>query len=76
MKSESAKLELIEWLTRIEDKNLLNSLLLFKKSNETLDWDDTLSAENRNLLNEGLTDIRKGRTVSSEKVWSKYGRKA
>lgn len=75
MKSQTTKLELIEWLTRIEDKGLLNSLLLFKKANESLDWADTLNDEQMNQLNEGLEDFRKGRTVTSEKVWAKYGRK-
>lgn len=76
MKSEAAKLELIEWLTKINDKSLLDSLLLLKKSSESFDWADSLTENQRNLLSEGLEDIRKGRTVSNEKVWAKYGRKA
>lgn len=76
MKSDAAKLELIEWLARLEDKGILSSLLQFKKANESLDWADDLSPIQRNLVEEGLEDIKAGRTVTRDKVWAKYGRKA
>ncbi|MCX6312795.1 MAG: hypothetical protein NT084_14325 [Bacteroidetes bacterium] len=76
MKSEVAKLELIEWLAKIEDKGMLSSLLFLKKSSESFDWADQLTIDQRNRVEEGLEDIEKGRTLSNEKVWKKYGRKA
>lgn len=72
MKSDAAKLDLIEWLTRMQDTVLLQSLLNYKKANENMDWADTLIPSQHNQVEEGLEDIRKGRTVSSEKLWSKY----
>ncbi|CAN5273842.1 hypothetical protein BH09BAC5_BH09BAC5_11880 [soil metagenome] len=76
MKSDSQKLELIEWLTKLNDKAILSSLLFFKKSNESLDWADNLSIEQRNRVEEGLQDIKTGKTVSNGKVMAKYGRKS
>ena len=32
--------------------------------------------DQRNRVEEGLEDIENGRTLSNEKVWKKYGRKA
>jgi hypothetical protein len=76
MKSDAVKLELIEWLTKIEDKLLLKSLLNYKKANESLDWADSLTSDQKSMVAEGLEDIKKGRTQSSKKVWAKYGRKS
>jgi hypothetical protein len=75
MKLDATKIELIEWLTKLDDKAVLSSLLFFKKSTETMDWADDLSPEQRNRVEEGLADIKAGRTVTSEKFWAKYGRK-
>lgn len=76
MKSDATKLELINWLTKIEEKALLCSLLFLKKSSESLDWADALSSEHKNCVEEGLQEIKSGKTVSNSKVWEKYGRKA
>ncbi|HET6990367.1 MAG TPA: hypothetical protein VFJ43_03540 [Bacteroidia bacterium] len=76
MKSEATKLELIEWLAKTDDKGILSSILFLKKSAETLDWADQLTIDQKNRVEEGLEDIKAGRTITSDKVWAKYGRKA
>lgn len=68
------KLELIQWLTQMNDKGLLASLLQFKKANEAADWYDTLSLEQQAAIAEGEADIVAGRVRSSAEVWKKYGR--
>ena len=75
MKAETTKIELIQWLAAIEDKTLLSSLLSFKKANESLDWADQLSKKQLNEIKQGLDDVKKGKTTSSEKLWASYGRK-
>jgi hypothetical protein len=75
MKAETTKIELIQWLAAIEDKTLLSSLLSFKKANESLDWADQLSKKQLNEIKQGLDDVKKGKTTSSEKLWAAYGRK-
>ena len=75
MKAATIKSELIQWLKAIEDKSLLASLLSFKKANESVDWADSLSADQLKDIEEGLEDIKQGRVISGEKLWASYGRK-
>lgn len=76
MKPDSTKIELIEWFAKLDNKAVLSSLLFYKKSSQSLDWADELSTEQGNRVEEGLADIKEGRTTTSAKVWAKYGRKA
>ena len=75
MKIDAAKLELIEWLMKIEDKALLSSLLFYKKSSQSADWSDKLTPAQQKAIDEGLNDIKEGRIASHQKVMAKYGRK-
>ena len=74
MNSESIKSELIEWLTRLDDKSILTSLLQFKKSSESGDWADNLTPEQIESLQRGLSDLENNRVISSKDFWSSYGR--
>ena len=74
MKSQSIKLELIQWLSQMTDQAMLKTLLHFKTIEESNDWADNLTRSQIEEINAGLEDIRKKRTIPSEKVWSKYGR--
>lgn len=68
------KLELIQWLSQLDDKGLLSSLLNFKKANEAGDWYDTLTAEQKAAVAEGEADLAAGRVTPAAEVWRKYGR--
>jgi len=74
MKSESIKLELIAWLTKLEDKNILSSLLKLKKSAETEDWSDHLSDEQLASLQKGISELEDNLVISSQDFWKNYGR--
>lgn len=75
MKTEAVKLELIQWLSGINDEDVLASILRFKKNVQKYDWADDLTPSQVKQIEEGLEDIRKGRTIPSKEVWKKYGRK-
>ena len=75
MKAESIKNELMEWLSKLDDKSLLTSLLQFKKSAESGDWSDNLTKEQLESLQRGLSDMEKGNVISSKDFWNSYGRK-
>lgn len=45
MKTEHLKLELIQWLASLEDKQVLQTLFRFKNIQEKTDWRDTLTEE-------------------------------
>jgi len=76
MKENALKLELIQWLAGLEDKNVLQTLFHYKHISEKSDWWDDLTLEQRKKVEKGLADIKAGRVVSSKEVWSKYGRKS
>lgn len=74
MTTKAAKLELIDWLSGIHDRELLAALLFYKKANEATDWADGLTAAQKDAVRAGLEDVRQGRVHSSAEVWKKYGR--
>ena len=74
MKADTLKLELIQWLSSLEDKQVLQSLFFFKNIQQKTDWWDELTEEQLTKINKGIEDIKKGRTISSKDIWKKYGR--
>lgn len=74
MSTDTMRLELIQWLTGLEDKGLLASLLRFKQANEATDWYDELSAEQKAAIAEGEADAKAGRVKASSDIWAKHGR--
>lgn len=76
MNSQTIKLELINWLTKLKDKRLLGALTSIKDSEESGDWYDNLSTAQRKSLDKGIQDYKKGRTVSSKQFWDRYGKQA
>jgi hypothetical protein len=75
MKTDALKLELIQWLATLEDKQILQSLFFYKKINGDTDWWDNLTEEQLKDVEKGLKDIKAGNTKDSKSVWEKYGRK-
>lgn len=75
MKADSIKSELIQWLSGLNDKSVLASLLLFKKASEIGDWTDRLTKEQTESLLRGLSDLDQGHVMSSKDFWNSYDRK-
>lgn len=70
---EAIKLELIEWLAKLDNETTLEYLKVIKESSETKqDWWLDLSDEQKKSIQRGLDDIRAGRVTSHEEVKSKY----
>ncbi len=74
MSSDALKLELIQWLSSLEDKKILQSLFFYKDIQQKADWWDELSEEQLKEINKGILDIKAGKVVSSKSIWQKYGR--
>jgi hypothetical protein len=49
------KIELIQWLSSLDDKTILDKLVQFKKS-ETKDWWNTISNEEKISVEKGIED--------------------
>lgn len=74
MGHETIKLELIEWLMKLEDDETLEYLKVMKDSKTSKrDWWDDLTDEQKKSIEKGLKDIDEGRTVPHEEVKKKYG---
>lgn len=71
---EAIKLELIEWLTQLEDPETIEYLKIVKDSKTTdEDWWDELSDSEKAGIMRGLNDIQNEQTVAHEDVMKKYG---
>ena len=49
------KIELIQWLSSLDDKIIIEKLIQFRKS-ETKDWWDTISNEEKTSIEKGIKD--------------------
>jgi hypothetical protein len=74
MGHEAIKLELIEWLMKLEDDETLEYLKVVKDSmNPDHDWWYDLSEEEKASIERDLKDIEEGRTTPHEEVKKRYG---
>ena len=74
MGHDAIKLELMQWLTKIEDRETLEYLKIVKDSRETRsDWWHDLTDEQKKGIDRGLADIDTGRSHSPDEVKLKFG---
>jgi hypothetical protein len=74
MGHEAIKLELIQWLTKLEDDETLDYLKVVKdSSNSNSDWWDELSDEQKSGIDRGLKDVDNGRVHTHKDIKLKYG---
>ncbi len=74
MGHNAIKLELIEWLTKLENSDTLDYLKIVKDSNEMeQDWWNELPESVKAGIQRGLDDAAEGRVVSHNDVKLKYG---
>ncbi len=74
MTQEALKLELIEWLSQLDDDETIEYLKVVKDSRSSnKDWWNELTVKQKQGIERGLKDIEHGRTVPHEEVKKKYG---
>ena len=74
MGHEALKLELIEWLTHLNDDDTITYLKIVKDSSEKgSDWWQELTDEQKAGIERGLQDIDAGRVTPHDQVKDKYG---
>ena len=74
MGHEAIKLELIQWLTKLEDDETLDYLKVVKDSRDNEnDWWHDLSDEQKSGIKRGLLDVDSGRIHSHDDIKLKYG---
>ena len=63
------KLELIAWINRLSDENIIEFLDGLKRSKSKDDWWDGLSENQQKMLQNGIDDIENGNVISSNQFW-------
>ena len=67
------KIELIRWLSTIEDLSVINKLIDLKKQ-ENKDWWNSISEIEKQSIEKGLQDADSGRLNSHSKAKDLYGK--
>lgn len=71
---KAVKLELIEWLSSLQDSETIEYLKFVKDSDSMEnDWWHELSSDVKAGIERGLRDVDAGRVISHEEVKKKYG---
>ena len=71
MDIQAEKLQLIEWLARLNNTTTLKRFITLKKEQEK-DWWDQLSADEKSEIEEGLAQADRGEVISHKEVMAKY----
>jgi len=71
---QSIKIELIQWLTTLDDRSLIQKILELRK-NQTKDWWAEISELEKASINKGISDAERGNLNShseARKVYEKW----
>ena len=68
---QSKKLELIQWLSTIEDLSVINKIIDLKKQ-ENKDWWNSISENEKLSVEKGLQDAEAGKLNSHSKARQLY----
>lgn len=69
---DRVKQDIVEWISKPENEDLLETIKLIKEGSASEDWMNDLSESERESLQRGMEDHKKGDTLSSEEFWSKH----
>jgi thiamine pyrophosphate-dependent acetolactate synthase large subunit-like protein len=70
MNLETRKLNLINWITSLQETDLIEKLEALQK--EESDWWDDLSEEEKAEIEQGLAEADRGEVIPHEEVMKKY----
>ena len=71
---QNAKIELIQWLTTLEDSSLIQKIMDLRK-NESKDWWNEVSDAEKKSIEKGLSDADNGKlkpNSDAEKIYGKW----
>lgn len=71
MDIQAEKLQLIEWLARLNNTTVIKRFIALKKEQEK-DWWDQLSKEEKAEIEEGLAQADRGEVMSHKEVMARY----
>lgn len=68
------KIELIQWLSTLEDKTIIEKLVKFRQQ-ETKDWWNSISNEEQKSIEKGISDAKNGKLEphsTARKLYEKW----
>ena len=65
MNIQATKIDLIHWLTELQDPDILQQLNVIKAGQ---DWWDEISEEERLAIDEGIAEFDRGESIPHEEV--------
>ena len=71
MDIQAEKLNLIKWLTDVEEPSVIEQFIALKNEHEG-DWWHEISEEEKAEIDEGLAQADRGEVFSHEEVMAKY----
>ena len=66
MNFETRKINLINWISSIQEENILSQMEDIQKKNN--DWWDIISEEDKKAINDGLNQLDRGEYVTRSQV--------
>lgn len=70
---QNAKIELIQWLTTLEDSSLIQKIIELRK-NETKDWWENISDSEKKSIESGISDAANGKVKPNSEAKKIYGK--
>ncbi|WP_346986318.1 hypothetical protein [Chryseobacterium sp. POE27] len=67
------KLELIQWLSTLEDASIIKKLIQFRKE-ETKDWWNSISEEEKKSIEKGISEADNNELKSHSEARQLYGK--
>lgn len=75
MNIQSEKQILIEWVSNLDNEEIIEQLKLLKENSINVsDWWNQISDAEKKGIEKGLKDLEDGKEVSIDKVREKYGK--
>lgn len=74
MSTYADKIDIIQWIAGLDDKSTLKQLKKIKELStaKKQDWWDTITQQERQSIERGLEDSKKGRVTQHSEVRKKY----
>jgi predicted transcriptional regulator len=68
---QNKKLELIQWLSTLEDSSIIEKIIELRKE-ENMDWWNSISEDERHSIEQGLEDAESGKLNPHSKARKLY----
>lgn len=68
---QNKKIELIQWLSTLEDRSLIDKLMKLRKKEKT-DWWNEISTDEQKSIEKGIQDANDGKLTSHSNVKKIY----